>query len=360
LLTLAAASLLAQGSAEAHSEGQAAIAVSINDGGRVEMTLELGEDDVMELLGRASEDGASLFDEGSLDAALKGEVPGWIAFSGDAGPCPLSMTSSTRKGMKGVSIKASADCAKAPSTLGIDWLASRKTKLNLSAIAVVSGPSGVGHTLVLSPKAPSATVTISTPDALQTVTGFVFMGAEHILIGWDHLAFLLALLLACSTWRRLLMIVTAFTLAHSVTLALGATGLLRVPSEIVEPIIAASIAVAAAMALFDARSDKLTYPGSGMKDGPVWRELALCFGFGLIHGLGFASMLAESLASSKGVALPLLGFNLGVELGQIACVALAFPVLASVGRQSEGKKIITGALASLVALGVVVFIARIS
>ena len=359
-LTCSLATLAVTSTAHSHEEGQAALAIAINDEGVVSTKLELGDDDVMELLGRASQDGASLFDEGPLDAAIADELPGWMAMKGDGRLCPISLQTAERKGENGVAIAASAKCGQLPKTLEISWLASQKTKLKLSALAVVSAPEGVGHVLFLTPAAPTASVKVSEPDTLEIFTTFLFVGAEHILIGWDHLAFLLALLLACSTWRRLLMVVTAFTLAHSATLALGALGLLSFPSQVVEPIIAASIAFAAAMALYDHRSGRLTHPGSGLEDRRIWRELGMCFGFGLVHGLGFASMLAESLESAGDVVLPLVSFNLGVELGQVAAVALAFPVLTLLGRKERGKKVIAGALTCLMALGIVVFIVRLS
>ena len=362
LLALASFALLclAPATLSAHTQGEGALGLSIDGEGQVKVLMQLSDEDVMELIGRVDPDeGATLIEEGPLTEGLKGSVPDWIGLKGDGEPCPLAFSRVSRKGMKGVDVEAEADCGALPTRLEIHWRAGAATRLKLKAIAAISAPEGVAHTLVLTPDDPVQTLKISEPALFDTVTTFLFLGAEHILIGWDHLAFLLALILGCRTWRRLLMIVTSFTLAHSVTLALGALGVVVISGDIVEPVIALSIAAAAAMALTSARKDKLSHPGSEVGEGPVWPELSLCFSFGLIHGLGFASMLAAALDSVEGPIAPLLGFNLGVEMGQVLCVALAFPVLTSIGRQSYGKKVIVGLLIGLVALGVGVTIARV-
>jgi hydrogenase/urease accessory protein HupE len=144
---------------------------------------------------------------------------------------------------------------------------------------------------------------------------FIFLGVEHILTGFDHLCFLLALLLAAPRVRDVLAVVTTFTLAHSLTLAAAATGLVSLSPKIVEPLIAVSIVYIGVENLFLRR--------------PPRHRLALVFGFGLVHGLGFASALAERLPGVTGVAviLPLLGFNVGVELGQLAVAACLVPLL---------------------------------
>jgi len=149
---------------------------------------------------------------------------------------------------------------------------------------------------------------------------FFVLGVEHILAGWDHLLFLLALLLAGGGVRRALGIVTSFTAAHSVTLALAAFGAVRIPAAIVEPLIAASIVWVAAENLLR-RESRGRWP--------------IAFGFGLVHGLGFASALSEAGIASQalGPAISaLLAFNVGVETGQIALVSLALIVAHAIRR----------------------------
>jgi hydrogenase/urease accessory protein HupE len=146
-------------------------------------------------------------------------------------------------------------------------------------------------------------------------TSFIPLGIEHILTGYDHLCFLLALLLMTVRFREVLGVVTTFTVAHSITLALAATGVVSLPSSIVEPLIAASIVYIGVENLV-------------LKRQPRYR-LVLVFGFGLIHGLGFASALAERLPGVTGWAVvpPLISFNLGVETGQLMVAACLVPLI---------------------------------
>lgn len=142
---------------------------------------------------------------------------------------------------------------------------------------------------------------------------YLGLGVEHIIGGIDHLLFLLALLaLSRSLWQTV-KIVTAFTVAHSITLSLAALGMVDVPSSIVEPLIAASIVWVAV--------ENLVAP-TGV--GRRWLIAAI---FGLIHGLGFASALAEVGLPRDALVRALIGFNIGVELGQLAFVAVVMPPL---------------------------------
>ena len=144
-------------------------------------------------------------------------------------------------------------------------------------------------------------------------TFFVGLGIEHIIGGIDHLLFLLALLaLSTSLWQTV-KIVTAFTVAHSITLSLAALGLVDVPSSIVEPLIAASIVWVAV--------ENLVAPAGGARR---WLIAAV---FGLVHGLGFASALAELGLPREALVRALVGFNVGVELGQLAFVVVILPPL---------------------------------
>jgi hypothetical protein len=153
---------------------------------------------------------------------------------------------------------------------------------------------------------------------------FVGHGVEHIFGGYDHVAFLIALLLVSARARAreglvaVLKIVTAFTVAHSITLIAAANGWISLPSRLVESAIAATIVYVAVENI--------------VLEAPRWRW-PLAFGFGLVHGLGFASVL-EPLLPPGDIVLPLLAFNLGVELGQLAIVALAFPLLTVVATRS--------------------------
>ena len=150
----------------------------------------------------------------------------------------------------------------------------------------------------------------------ETVTSFFALGVEHILTGYDHLLFLAALLLICDRFSDAAKVITVFTVAHSFTLALAATDIVRLSGRVVEPLIAASIVYVAFENIF-------------IRDhSQRWRRV-IVFAFGLIHGLGFASVLREvGLGTSgTGVVVPLVKFNLGVEAGQLAVAALFLPLV---------------------------------
>lgn len=159
------------------------------------------------------------------------------------------------------------------------------------------------------------------PEGEQRHFGaYVRLGAEHILTGWDHLAFLVAVLFATVGWRALLWIVTGFTVAHSVTLAAASLGWVSVPSRPVELAIALSIVYVAGVNLIDRR--------------PRTPRLEV-FLFGLVHGLGFAGFLADALSVETQRLQALVGFNLGVELGQLAVVLpVAFLLTRLPGRRA--------------------------
>ncbi len=152
-----------------------------------------------------------------------------------------------------------------------------------------------------------------------TIWGFIRLGVVHIWTGYDHLLFLLALLIVCTGFRSSVAIISCFTLAHSITLALSALDVVVLPpwlARCVEPAIAASIVFVGVQNILRRGEE------------PRGRWL-LTFVFGLIHGFGFASVLRDlGLGTGgQGIAMPLLTFNLGVELGQIAIAAVVLPLL---------------------------------
>ncbi len=179
---------------------------------------------------------------------------------------------------------------------------------------------------VLSPDKARVVLFSAAPPARRTLVDFAREGVWHIWLGFDHVLFLLSLLLPAALRRGetgwepvprarsavadVLRVVTAFTVAHSLTLALAALGVVALPSRLVEPLIAASVALAAL--------DNLR----PFLRAPRW---AVAFGFGLVHGLGFASVLAGLGLPPHARALALIGFNAGVELGQLALVAGFLP-----------------------------------
>lgn len=186
---------------------------------------------------------------------------------------------------------------------------------------------GVNHTAVLSPDTGVLNLKAGETSRWSQFLQYVAEGVWHIWIGFDHILFLLALLLpavlvfsgrhwqGASTFGQalgeVLWVVTAFTVAHSITLTLAALQIVELPSRLVESTIAASVVLAAANNLYPVVERR--------------RWLVAC-GFGLIHGFGFASVLTELGLPQEALVLSLLGFNLGVEAGQLAIVAVFLPL----------------------------------
>lgn len=156
-----------------------------------------------------------------------------------------------------------------------------------------------------------------TPPLLATMQRYLFTGIEHIFLGYDHVAFLIAVVLWARRLGPVIKIVTAFTIAHSITLSLAALNIVVIPSAIVEPAIAASI-VFVALENFLSRD--------------IDRRWRVTFAFGLIHGFGFAGALHEVGLPPNAVAAALAAFNLGVEIGQVTIVAIVVPALIALDR----------------------------
>jgi hypothetical protein len=229
--------------------------------------------------------------------------------------------------------------------------------------------------------------------------GYVALGVEHILTGWDHLAFVLALLLLARRAGEVAALVTAFTLAHSITLGLAVLGVLRPDGAAVEALIGYSIAMVAAENgwLLSGRGvavpgiataglgvlGALALAGIGSVPAPALLGLALfslchfgllqrserparlraavAFAFGLVHGFGFAGVLGEMQLPPQRLVPALFGFNLGVEIGQLAVVALVWPALGALERRApEGlhRRVAEAGSAAICGLGLYWFVAR--
>lgn len=222
------------------------------------------------------------------------------------------------------------ECAKPLDSLQIDF--QLLTSIDAASAAILQIADTAAEKAILL-EAGVTEIKMADSGFLATNLTFVKQGIYHILIGLDHLAFLLLLILPVARRGTLrdsalsvLGIVTAFTLAHSVTLALSATGLIVLPGAQVEIVIAASVVLAGII--------NLVKPTHRMG----W---TIAYGFGLVHGFGFAGALAE-LAGGYNLKLEnLAAFNIGVEIGQIALVALVLPILGMLGtRQFYIKRLV--------------------
>jgi hypothetical protein len=204
--------------------------------------------------------------------------------------------------------------------------------------------AGAVHQIALLPDAREATVELA-PHAATGAPGFLWLGAEHILTGYDHLLFLAALLLGGGGLLALLKIVTAFTVAHSLTLGLAVLGVVAPPARLVETVIAASIVWVAVENLVAREAAS--------------RRWLVSFAFGLVHGFGFAAALGPLGLPGRQVALALLGFNVGVEAGQLAVVLSLVPLLAAVRRLGWERPVVRVASLALAAIGTAWFVQRL-
>ena len=219
--------------------------------------------------------------------------------------------------------------------------------------------AGQASTAIFAPDSAHQALRVGGASSLSQFGDYVRHGIWHIWIGFDHILFLLSLLLPAvlvyadrqwqgrSTFRSaaldVLKIVTAFTLAHSITLTLATLGVVSLPSRLVESAIAASVVLAALNNLW-----------------PLFhgRRAVVAFAFGLIHGFGFASVLLDLGLPKTSLLLSLVGFNLGVEVGQITIVALFLPLAFLLRNAAVYRKGILGAGSCLIALMALVWLAE--
>jgi hypothetical protein len=234
------------------------------------------------------------------------------------------------------------------------------------------------------------------PTLGSSLSAYVYLGIEHIATGYDHLVFVLALLLLASRFAEVATIVTGFTLAHSITLGLAVLGRLRPEPGAVEALIGLSIALVAAENAWLLSDRHRSVPWAvgaallglaalslvGIGSLPVSTSLGLClfascyfailarvsrpirvrvaiaFVFGLVHGFGFAGVLGEIELEPERLATALFGFNLGVEIGQLTVIAIAWPLLRMLTRGRSGRLILEGVTGAIAATGVFWLVSR--
>jgi hydrogenase/urease accessory protein HupE len=188
---------------------------------------------------------------------------------------------------------------------------------SVNVVVRIARADGDVHHAILDTGTPQLTVA-APEDTSNSFFEYLVLGIDHLVTGWDHLTFVLGLLVLFGWRRRLIAAVTAFTLGHSLTLALSVLGIVSVPMALVEALIALTIVV-------------LALEIQSGQHGPVWEHpWTLPGALGLLHGLGFASVLFVAGLPTDEIPLALLGFNLGLEVGQLAVItaaALGFAVI---------------------------------
>jgi hydrogenase/urease accessory protein HupE len=177
---------------------------------------------------------------------------------------------------------------------------------------------GEVHHAILDTGTPELTI-VAPGDESHSFFEYLMLGVHHLLTGWDHLTFVVGLLILFGWHRRLIAAVTAFTVGHSVTLALSVLGIVSLPMALIEALIALTIIV-------------LALEIQSGREGPVWkRPWTLPGALGLLHGLGFASVFFDAGLPTEEIPLALLGFNLGLEIGQLGVIGTAGLSFAALG-----------------------------
>jgi hypothetical protein len=339
LLLLAGLCLAAGAAAHTTSTGLATLTVS-GSALTYRLTLVTAElpEEAARLLARAAEGDPPSAER--VAAELRRRL---TARAGDQ-PCRpgRALIQGSRVGDSRVALELALACPVAPGRLVVreDWF--ELLGEHYRTIARIEGPEGVREAVFL-PDAREVTVDLGARAAAPG-TGFFRLGVEHILMGYDHLLFLGALLLRGGRLTSLLKIVTAFTLAHSVTLGLAVLGVVALPDRLVESVIAASIVWVALENVFSRRA-------------PAQRWLVSLL-FGLVHGFGFASALGPLALPPRRLALALLGFNLGVEAGQALVVLVLLPLLVWMRGAAWEPRLVRAASLAVAAAGLVWLVER--
>ncbi|WP_280151184.1 HupE/UreJ family protein [Piscinibacter sp. XHJ-5] len=331
LLLAAALAWLAAWPAHAHKPSDSYLSLKV-DGGRISGQWDIALRDLDFALGLdADGDGRITWGEvRAQHAAIAAHALARLAVQADGSACTVTageqLVDRHTDGAYTV-IPLQVSCPQPPTTLGLTYrLFAEVDPLHRGLLRLET--QGQTRTAVLGPHAPSQQFGLAAPGGrLEQFLAYGREGVWHIWIGYDHILFLLSLLLPAVLVRRddgwgaaarfrdgfidVLKIVTSFTVAHSITLTLATLGVVSLPSRWIESAIAASVVLAAlnnVVPLFQGRR---------------W---TVAFAFGLIHGFGFASVLADLGLPQSALVLALVGFNLGVELGQIAIVSAFLPL----------------------------------
>jgi hydrogenase/urease accessory protein HupE len=289
-------------------------------------------------------------------AAIERAIVARVDVKGDGAACPGSLREATLVEEDGITVRAAYRCPAPPAKARVELSMLDDLPHGHRHIARAEAPAGE-HVLFRSSRSLDLTggsgavssdgASGSEPSSSPGFLGFFLMGIEHILLGYDHLVFLLGLVLVGGRLRSMLLVITAFTVAHSITLGVAALGLFRPSPSVIEPLIALSIAYVGVENFFVKDAEKR------------WR---ITLPFGLIHGFGFAGALGEIRLPAPEIPVALVSFNLGVEVGQVAVLALVLPLILAAKKQKQkwfeerGMKAVS---AVIVLMGLFWFVTRV-
>jgi hypothetical protein len=342
--------------ASAHTVGLSQSDFTLEPDGVVRALVVFSKTDAMNL-GRMDRNGDGIVSPAELassEIVLREEMERGVIVVSDGKPCAPNLEGGGDV-EDGFGVSLSFACSAPAHVLGVEMRLLRELpRGHRHALRISRGSASVEKILSAEDRIASLDVARAGDAAASngrtafasTLLGAVRMGVSHILTGWDHLLFLAALLIGARTWKRVVLAVSAFTVAHSITLAVSTLDVWAPNPRWIEPAIAASIAFVA--------FENAMHPRAGQR----WRA---AFSFGLVHGFGFAGAL-RGLGLDRDRRVPtLLGFNLGVEVAQLAIVVLAMPLVAWLCRRRAFETAwLRGVSVAMGAAGVVLCVARIA
>jgi hydrogenase/urease accessory protein HupE len=329
--------------AQAHDAGATAFARITVSGQTVRYSLAIPDGAIRSLAGTPRDAAAGMDANESLARAVQDRVH----LTGDTTACAPAQPHVAPPSADSVSLTLTIDFACPPSmrvlTIRDDSFDVLGSDLHILARIDRSGAS---EQFAFATENRETRITLATtPAASRGVGSFFALGVEHILTGYDHLLFLLALLIGGGSVGSLVRIITAFTLAHSVTLTAAALDLIVLPGRLVECAIALSIVYVALENLF-------------LRERGMSKRWLVALAFGLVHGFGFSGVLKELGLPADGLAWSLLLFNLGVEAGQALVIAAAVPLLIGLRRVSWRPQAVGIVSVAVLAIGVVLAVER--
>lgn len=360
----------------AHSRALGRAVLQLGPTGEGSFQIILTEEDVEEFFEVDLEVPA---DHQRMRMLSQNRFPHFIRILADDSKCRLQAPDAMPTASPRMRFTLPLQCPHVPEILQVDWGLSGIATFDLQVALTFQGPEGPPQQAALARNLTRARFRLRSPAPSQLLSTYWRLGWDHIGEGWDHLAFLLALLLQVTVFRQLLLWVTTFTLAHALTLTLSLYARVQVPPEIVEPAIAASIVLAALHAFWHHRRQNWRMglaPDLEPSQNRLWsaqnlRVVLSIFAVGLIHGLGFSTLLketlqAELLLSTSPVRQPdpgdldllgaLFGFHAGIELGQLMWVACLYPVLRRLRGWSLAPRVWPLLLLGVMALGLWFFL----
>ena len=303
------------GAARAHQVNLSTARIVLNDDETVDVEVAMKGSDVDRVVGtRVFDERTDLVGADALAssaAAVAAYVTAHAVVLGEAGALCRSGAATVAPDGDGVVVRSRWNCA------GMGTPRYRSTVLvdvapDARQVVLIGRGEDAAQDLLDRDRTEIGLAATASPDLLAVVGRYVIAGMEHIFTGYDHICFLIAVMVWARSLWPVVKIVTAFTVAHSITLSLTAFGIVRIPSAIIEPAIAATIVYVAVENFFSRDVQRR------------WRDT---FCFGLIHGFGFASALQEFGLPKNALVPALASFNIGVEIGQIVVVSLALPAL---------------------------------